>query len=116
MIYMVMLYVDGVQQAFGMRFRSKGAAMDAYEKVKDSETANPVEIEDDFGQRVTFYPARSCALHLIDFAREQEAHGEMRLMQARAEELLQQKMAALHPETGVRALGQPNGEHRVRPS
>ena len=116
MIWMVMLYVDGVQQAFGLRFRSKGAATDTYERIEKADDS--LSLEDDFGQKVTLYPSRLCALHLIDVAREQEANGEMRMMQARAEEKLQQTMDALRPSAmsgqATRQMG-PTNRQQVRP-
>lgn len=127
MMFIVMLYVDGITNPFGMRFREAEKALEVWTLISNlpindptSGKANRVFVEDDYGQRVQFFRQLVKATHLMPVVSDLEAQADVQLLATQENARLQaraQRDPTLLLHANSSAAAQLGGSGRlIRPA
>jgi hypothetical protein len=86
-MFIVMLYVDGIANPFGMRFKDSEKALEVWKLISNlpindptSGKANRVFVEDDYGQRVQCSRQQVKATHFMPVVSDLEAQADVQLL------------------------------------
>lgn len=96
-MHIIMLYIDGIAQPFGLRFKDGDKARGIYDGIVATPAnnaagqANEIDVTDDYGQRVAIRRALIKVPHFMAIAGDLEAQGDIQILSARENARLQTK-------------------------
>lgn len=91
-MFILSIFLAGRDNGLFFNFKYRPAAEAALAALGDA--ALSVSVTDDFGHHGVFRPAEIAAVLVTDLEMEHALHGDMQVLQARAQVKAQQKMAA----------------------
>lgn len=96
-MHIIMLYVDGIAQPFGLRFKDEEKARGIYDGIITTPAnnatgqANEIDVTDDYGQRVAVRRSLIKVPHFMPVVGDLEAQGDVQILSARENARLQTK-------------------------
>jgi len=106
-MFIILLYVDGIGQPFGLRFKDEAKAREIFAGIDCALAGDAVDVTDAYDQRVCVRRSLIKVIHFMPVENDLEAQGDIQVLSARQNAKLQSKVnndpvMALHNGAGGR--------------